>query len=403
MSHSSVATDAQRRGAILRDLAWSNERAGRGLQWAQTIPLLTVIGLLIAVGLAALHHGDGLVGGASLRDKQIVWFILAIPAGLLTAAVPYRRWRLWACWMFLAGLVGLLAVYLFDARQGSQRWIPIGPLSLQPSEFMKLAYILALADYLLYRTSHRRLWGLIPPTVLTLVPVLLILKEPDLGTSLVFLPVFAAVSYAAGARVRHFVLAAVVAIALSPVLWMNMSSEQRSRVTSVFSQRDGGQVPTGDGYQLHLSKQYLAFGGWLGREVDGVTVDDPAALKLPASRTDFIFCLVGDRFGLVGTLGTLGLYVVLVAEIGRIASRTQDGFGRLVAVGVAALLAVQVTINAGMTVGLMPITGLTLPLLSYGGSSLVSTAIALGLVGSIALRPQFDVAGEPFLFDDDEA
>jgi len=292
----------------------------------------------------------------------------------------------------------LVAVFFFPARNYSHRWIPLGVADLQPSEAAKLAYILTLAHYLRYRSSYRHLLGLAAPFLITAVPVVLILREPDLGTSLLFFPVLFAMLFAAGARFRHLLGVGVMGVALLPALWMAMSAEQRSRITAVFTQADGGPAPPGDGYHLHQSKTILALGGAWGSELSGLPVCDESAYRLPAARTDFVFCLIGERWGLWGALGVFGLYAILLGRGLCVAAATQEPFGKLVAVGIVSLLGTQVIINTGMTVGLMPITGLTLPLLSYGGSSLLTTCLALGLVMNIGLRPDFEVEGEPFRF-----
>jgi len=238
--------------------------------------------------------------------------------------------------------------------------------------------------------------GLAAPFALTLLPMGLILKEPDLGTSLVFVPILYAMLFAAGARIRHLLLVSLVGTALLPVLWLGMSAEQKSRVTTLFTQKDGGSAPKGDGYHLHQSKQVLALGGPIGSEFGEMAIDDRAAYHLPACRTDFVFCMVGERWGIPGTLGTFALYGLLFAKGLKIAAATREPFSRLVAVGVIALLATQVIINTGMIVGLMPVTGLTLPLVSYGGSSLLSTCVALGLLLSVGMRPGYEMTPDPF-------
>ncbi|MCA9072452.1 MAG: FtsW/RodA/SpoVE family cell cycle protein, partial [Planctomycetaceae bacterium] len=268
----------------------------------------------------------------------------------------------------------------------------------QPSELAKLAYILTLADYLMYRRNYRRWLGLVVPFLLTLVPVGLILREPDLGTSLVFFPILFAMLFAAGARPRHLVAIGLLGVLCLPALWWGMSAEQKSRVVTLFTQQDGGPAPRGDGYHLHQSKQVLAFGGVWGSEWGGMTMNDPLAYHLPAGRTDFIFCLIGERWGLGGTLLVILLYALLFGRGLTIAGATREPFGRLVAVGIVALLASQTIINTGMTVGMMPITGLTLPLMSYGGSSLLATCLALGLLVNVGLRPGYEISRDPFRF-----
>jgi cell division protein FtsW (lipid II flippase) len=252
----------------------------------------------------------------------------------------------------------------------------------------------------MYSENYRRLPGLIVPFGLALVPMGLILKEPDLGTSLLFLPVLFAMLFVAGAKLKHLVLVIVLGVAVSPIFWLGMSAEQKSRVTTLFLQTDGGPVPTGDGYHLHQSKQVLALGGVVGSQFAGTAVDDPLAYHLPACRTDFVICMIGERWGLAGALVVLSLYLILFGRGLYAAMATRERFGRLLAVGIVTLLATQTIINVGMTVGLLPVTGITLPLVSYGGSSLLFTCVALGLLMNVAMRPGYEIAHEPFRFAD---
>lgn len=364
------------------------------------IPWLIVLctAALVAIGMSGIVRGDELADGR-FATRQMVWIVLSIPAMCAAALYPYRRLKPWSYLIFGGCLLLLVAVHFFPPRNGARSWIPLGVAYLQPSEPMKLAYVLALAHYLMYRRNYRTLSGLIAPFALTAVPIVLILREPDLGTSLLFFPMLFAMLFAAGARLRHLAAVCVLGGAMLPVLWKVMSAEQKSRITSVFTQADGGAAPWGDGYHLHQSKQVLALGGTWGSELSGMPAIPAVAWHLPAGRTDFVFCLIGERWGLAGTLTVIVLYLVLLARGLAVAGGTDEAFGRLVAVGIVALLAAQLAINTGMTVGLMPITGLTLPLMSYGGSSLLSTSVAIGLLINISLRPGYDVAGEPFRFD----
>ncbi len=373
---------------------------GRGFRWAD-VPLwglpVTVFALL-AIGISGIARGDELEGAGTLANRQLLWVLVSLPAMAVGLATPYRAWRRIAIPLFIITIGMLIAVYFFPPRNGSRRWIPLGLMDVQPSEIAKLSAILLLARYFMFRENQRTVLGLLPPLLMMTVPVVLILREPDLGTSLLFFPLLFAVLIAAGARLPHLLCALFLGIALTPALWSVMSVEQKSRVTAVFQQRDDGELQTGDGYHLHQSKQMLALGGPWGSEIAGVSVADPAAYQLPAARTDFILCLVGERWGLPGTLGVLLLFAALIAQGLMIALSTRDPFGRLVATGVVAILATQCLINTAMTVGLAPITGLTLPLLSYGGSSLVITLTSLSILMNIGLRPELKVSGEPFQF-----
>ena len=354
---------------------------------------------LVALGLTGIARADELNDGPDLFSKQVTWVLMSLPVIVASLAVPYRFWKPIGYWLFAVSLP-LLVLVLFMAKRGGARcWIPLGFFDLQPSEFVKLTFILALAQYLMYRENHRRLTGLAAPFLITLVPLGLILIEPDLGSAMLFVPVLFAMLFAAGARPRHLVCVALLGVALSPVFWMKMSVEQKSRVTALFSQVDGGPNPGGDRWHQHQSKLVMSLGGVWGSESSGMPLDDPDAYRLFAAQTDFVFCMVGERWGLVGGLLTLAAYLALFAFGLMIAGATREPFGRLVAVGIVTLLATQTVINTGMTVGLLPVVGITLPRMSYGGSSLLTTAIALGLLMNIGMRPGYEMTPDPFRFE----
>jgi len=353
---------------------------------------------LMLTGLSGIARGDELVGRGDYFSRQLLWTALSLAAMFAATLPSYRTFREMSDGLFGISLLLLVLVHFMPAKNGARSWFPLGPVNFQPSELAKLAFIMALAHYLMYRKNYRRLPGLLVPFLLTLIPIGLILREPDLGTSLVFLPVLFAMLFAAGARPRHLVSVSLLGVAMLPVLWMGMNAEQKSRVVTFLTQQDGGPSPVGDGYQLHQSKRVLALGGVWGSEIAGMTLDDPAAYRLPAARTDFVFCLVGERWGVWGGLLTLTLYAILFARGLLVAAATREPFGRLLAVGIVSLLATQALVNAGMTVGLMPIVGLTLPLMSYGGSSLLATCLALGLLMNVAMRPGYEITPEPFRF-----
>ena len=354
---------------------------------------------LVALGLTGIARADELNDGPDLFSKQVTWVLMSLPVVVASLAVPYRFWKPIGYWLFAVSLP-LLVVVLFMAKRGGARcWIPLGVFDLQPSELVKLTFILALAQFLMYRENHRYLTGLVAPFLITLVPLGLILIEPDLGSAMLFVPVLFAMLFAAGARPRHLVCVALLGVALSPVFWMKMSVEQKSRVTALFSQVDGGPNPGGDRWHQHQSKLVMSLGGVWGSESSGMPLDDPDAYRLFAAQTDFVFCMVGERWGLVGGLLTLAAYLALFAFGLMIAGATREPFGRLVAVGIVALLATQTVINTGMTMGLLPVVGITLPLMSYGGSSLLTTAIALGLLMNVGMRPGYEMTPDPFRFE----
>jgi cell division protein FtsW (lipid II flippase) len=368
--------------------------------WFARIPWIIVIATagLVAVGVTAIARGDELFRLGEFAPRQRLWIALGLGAFVGSAVWPYQRLKWFTYFAYLGCLGLLLLVFVMPAKNGSHRWIPLGLMDFQPSEIMKLALIGALARYLMHRDSFRSWSGLALPLVVTLIPMVLILNEPDLGTALVFLPVLFAMLFAAGARPRHLITITLLGACASPLMWMQMSAEQKSRIVSVFRQKTGGDAPDDDGYHLHQSKRVLATGGAWGSWLTDAPMPNRRLYHLPESRTDFVFCLIGERWGLVGCLFTLFLYTVLFARGLMIAAQTREPFGRLLAVGIVALLATQVLINTGMTVGLLPITGMTLPLASYGGSSLLATCMALGLLVNIAMNPAEHATDEPFCF-----
>lgn len=304
---------------------------------------------------------------------------------------------------------------------GTRRWFKIGfGFQIQPSEFCKIAYIFALAWYLRYRSNYRKLLGLIGPFALTVLAMVLILLEPDLGTVLLMMPILFTMLFVAGAKVKHLLIILCLGVAVSPVLWMNMRGYQRMRISSVLLQSEriltlakehqgfaeillgkGNQDKLrtwerGEGYHLLHSKQAIESGGVTGYGfARGPYVQYD---YLPERHNDFIFAMIAHQFGILGCGVVLLLYIIMIACTIELAWLNTDPFGRLAAVGIASMFAVQVLVNVCMTLGLMPITGLTLPLVSYGGSSMVVNLIAIGLVNNIGRHRPFTVAKRPFEF-----
>ncbi|HWB00604.1 MAG TPA: FtsW/RodA/SpoVE family cell cycle protein [Pirellulales bacterium] len=368
-------------------------KLGRDLPW----PLLASAAGLMTVGLLAISRSAELASGSGrFVGQQAAWCVVATFAAGVVLLPNYRGLRTWTLGAFGLGLLALMAVYWFPPINGAQRWIRLGPIGFQPSEFVKVVYVAALADFLAMRGSVASLPALVAPLLVSLLPMVLILREPDLGTSLVFGPVLMAMLYVAGTTRRQFATLIAGCCVLAPVLWTQMSQEQRSRVTSLFQQTETGARPSADGYQLRQSKQLIALGGVLGSYWAGEPSDDRAAYHLPESHTDFVFSVVGERYGWWGMAMVLAMYGAIVWQSIAIAQHTREPFGRLIGAGVAALFATQAIINTAMTVGLLPVTGLSLPLVSYGGSGLLAHAVALGLVANVALHPGYEVGSAPF-------
>jgi rod shape determining protein RodA len=369
--------------------------------WFHRIPWsipLAIAGLM-AIGLLGLARcedfGDG---GRHYLRQQMLWAVPGLLAILAATLPSYRRLSNWSYALFGVAVVMLVAVYLFRPVNGAHRWIRVGRIGFQPSEFAKLALVLALARHLMHRENYRHLRGLLVPLVLTALPALLVLKEPDLGTASIFLPVMIVMLFVAGARRGDLLCVVLAGLALLPLFWTQMSPYQKSRVKVLLNPPQPGQRPSAESYQLYQGRQMMALGGPWGSIWSAPTTDDMAVYHLPEDHTDFIFCVIGERFGVPGLAVVLLLYGWIVWRTALVAMETREPFGRLLATGVAALLAAQVLINTGVTVGLLPVTGLPLPMVSYGGSGLLTHCLALGLVLNVALRPGYEVTNEPFRY-----
>ena len=316
--------------------------------------------------------------------KQLQWIGVSLVLAGMAAALPYVKLLKYSWFVYLFGL-GLLIVVAVMGRtvNGSKRWIDLKVLLLQPSELVKLTVIVALAFYLRCCKTHRTLKGLIGPGLIVAAPMLLILKQPDLGTSLCFVPVFFAMLYVAGAKKRHIglMIGGGVCIALIYGFCL-MKPYQLGRLTAFLNPE---RVAQAEGYHLIQSRTAIGAGGFFG---NGFGHGSQNALGyLPENHTDFVFAVCGEEWGLLGCSLVLILYALLISRIFMIGMEVREPFGRLFCVGLATLIGFQVFVNVGMTVGLMPITGLTLPFFSYGGSSLFAMAIGIGLVINIRRRP----------------
>ncbi len=331
---------------------------------------------LVAIGVLAIDTATDSASGTGPVQRQLVWTGIALVAMAAAAWPSYRLIYSLAYLAFVLCIPLLVAVYWIEPVNGAQRWLRFGPVGVQPSELTKLAFVAALARYLA-STEHR--WGwrmLFVPFALAGVPIALILRQPDLGSALLFVPVMTAMLFGAGLRTRYWCILLIAGIVAVPFLWRGMSPFQRARITSFLEQRDTGPRPNDEGYQLHQSKLMIALGGTKGSE-------DATDLHLPFDHTDFIFSVVAGRWGLTGVTMILGLFVVLFWRGWRVSSQAPDSFGRLLAMGLTTLLATQSLVNLAMTIGLAPITGLTLPFVSYGGSSLLTSFLAVGILLSI--------------------
>ena len=286
---------------------------------------------------------------------------------------------------YVFNLILLILVMLVgQTALGAQRWIALGPISIQPSEFSKLIMIIALAAMLEKRGGKiNTITDLAPVAAYVGVPFLLVLKQPDLGTSLVFLAIFFGMVFVAGVRLRLLLGIFGAGLAAMPVLWHFLKDYQKMRIM-VFM--DPNVDPLGAGYHIIQSKIAIGSGMLFGKGLFGGTQSQ--LNFLPENHTDFIFSVVGEELGFVGCAILLLLYLVVLWRGIRIAQDASDMFGRLLAVGITSMIAFHVLINVGMTMGIMPVTGIPLPLMSYGVSSLTTNIMAIAILLNIQLRRQ---------------
>jgi cell division protein FtsW (lipid II flippase) len=312
----------------------------------------------------------------------------------------------------------LINIPFVPVINNTRRWIRIHPAlpRIQPSELCKIIYILALAWYLRYRSNYNKFTALIGPFVLTLLPMFLILLEPDLGTVLLMMPTLLVMLFIAGAKVKHLAIIILLALLVSPLLWTKMNQYQRIRISSVLLQNEWiqakvsenprlGEILVGKtftkkdwesdwGYHLIRSKYAVASGGLTGHGFGrGPFVKYNF---LPERHNDFIFATIAHQWGFFGCVLLILLYCIILFCGLEIAAHNTDPFGRLLATGIVVMFSVEIVVNICMTLGLMPITGLTLPLVSYGGSSLLVSITSIGLLHNVGRRRPFSVARKSF-------
>jgi rod shape determining protein RodA len=296
--------------------------------------------------------------------------------------------------IYIVSMLLLVAVDVVGKiGMGAQRWLVIGPMQIQPSEIAKVAVILVLARYYhgLRKEEASKFLYTLPPLGVILAPVALVMVQPDLGTATVFGAVFLLMAYVAGARLIQLgglILAGVLSMVAGVKLGI-LEEYQVARLTSFMSQSEAGDL----GYQVAQSKMAIGSGGITGKGFDATTLANLGFL--PEHETDFIFSNLAERVGFVGSMLLILLFFVLIWRILHVATISRDRFGVLIAVGIGTMFLFHVLVNIGMTMGIMPVTGIPLPFISYGRSSLVVSVMSLGLLQSIAMRSRSEASKTP--------
>ena len=318
-------------------------------------------------------------------ERQGMFAAVNFVIAILFLNFDYRGLQQYGKQLYIFNLLMLAAVMFFGhAALGAQRWIQIGPISLQPSEFSKLIMIVCMASILEDKIGQiNSFQDLLPVAAYIGVPFLLVLKQPDLGTSLVFMAIFFGMIIVCGIRWRILIGLCVAGIASMPLIWQFLKDYQKMRIM-VFL--DPNVDPLGSGYHIIQSKIAIGSGMIFGK---GLFEGTQSQLNfLPENHTDFIFAVVGEELGFVGAVILLLLYLVIFLRGLSIAKNASDVFGRLLAVGITSMLAFHVLVNVGMTTGIMPVTGIPLPLMSYGVSALTTDILAIAILMNIHMRKQ---------------
>lgn len=357
------------------------------------IKLFLLVLLIASLGIITIYSSTAHTPSLAQRQlylRQIIWVLLGFVCLFVISRIYYRRLWDFAYLFYAIGVFFLILVAFAGlTRLGAQRWMKILWFNFQPSELMKLAVIIFLARYFNQGESSLRQeagnWGFVKaagiPLMIVLFSAALILLQPDLGTAAFIILIFIGMLFAAGVNLRYVFLIIAGMILTSPLFWYFLKDYQKAR-SLVFI--NPNLDPLGAGYTIIQSKTAIASGGLFGR---GWLGGSQSQLRfLPESHTDFIFATFAEEWGLFGSALLLFLYFILIRWLLRVAEKAPDSFGRLLACGVGLILSIQVIINIAMSMGLAPVVGLPLPLLSYGGSSFLVTCLCLGIVINIEKR-----------------
>ena len=357
----------------------SQDPAGLGLLGRLHIDVPLLLGLLVlcAFGLVVLYSASNQDLGSVKR--QLVRLGLAFGLMLALAQVHPARLRSWTPPVYGLGLLMLVAVLLVgDVGKGAQRWLDLGFMRFQPSEILKLAVPMMVAWLFAARPLPPSLPRVLGAAALTLVPVLLIAKQPDLGTAILVAAAGAAGLFIGGLSWRLILAIAAVGAAMAPMLWYGMRDYQRQRVLTFL---DPASDPLGTGYHIIQSQIAIGSGGVFGK---GWLNGTQSHLEfLPERHTDFIFAVIGEELGLAGILVLLALYLFIIYRGLAIAANAPDTYGRVLAGGLSLVFFVYVFVNTGMVIGLLPVVGVPLPLVSYGGTSMVTLMAGFGMLMAV--------------------
>lgn len=348
--------------------------------------VLAVTFFIFSLGVLSIYsatQAKGLPFGESYVFRQLTSAAAAIALMIVCITVSYQRFIDLSYILYGANIVLLGFVLLIGhTRLGAQRWFSVGGFAFQPSEFIKIGLILALSNYVgTKKDSMGALSGFLVASILLFIPFALVLLQPDLGTALLLVPIFFSILAIGGANMKYVIGMIVMGMAAFPLFWHALHEYQRQRLLVFINPNID---PLGAGYTIIQSKIAIGSGGLIGKGWLNGTQNQ--LNFLPERHTDFIFSVIGEEWGFLGALALILLYFMIVKRAFNIAMLTSDIYGKAVATGVGVMIALQVIINISMTIGLMPVVGIPLPLVSYGGSSLITTLAGIGLLVNVSMR-----------------
>lgn len=392
MPHGGPMRLGEKMGAVFDDGGCGPRFAPRG--WANRVDWSLAVSALAAVAIGAVYVAGSAPDsrGPGLAVRQLLYAAVGLAAMVGLMRLDYKRLLGAAPFLYLATLLLLCGVLFTRPINGARSWYDLKIVRFQPSEIAKIVTVLTLAYYIMYRDNYKRLSGLAVPLAIAAVPMALILRQPDLGTTMVFVPMFGAMLFVAGARLRHLAVIGVAGAAGLAAMWFTVMKDYQKR--RVLAWLVPEQYRSAEAWQLMQSQAAISSGGWWGTGWGGGDLN--RLHMLPERHTDFIFSVIATEGGAVTALALLGCFLIMgMAGLG-IALRIREPAGRLIAVGLTVQICSQAAINVGVTLGMLPTTGLTLPLVSYGGSSMIATFASLGILMGIAARQEPVLAREDF-------
>ena len=365
-------------------------RSLRNLEWPVVFAVLALVAFswpyMRSASYRAGPEGQGYY--TSSPQKQIVWVIAGAALAVVFLVPSYRTLSEVSMLLYGGGLAMLVLVLVLGVEvNGARSWLLLpGGERIQPSELAKITTVFALARFLAPERKARRMSSLVAALGIAAAPLMLVAAQPDLGSALMFVPAAVAMVFVAGARLRHIAVVAGCVIVMLPIAWLGMNATQRSRITTwLYQGRELTRTErVGQFHHLIQSKIAIGSGGWAGKGLGQGTQNKLNYLSF--RNTDFIFAVICEEAGFVGANAIILLYLLLAGAGLSIAQRCREPVGRLLAVGITSLFVVQGLVNIAMTIGLLPIVGVTLPFVSYGGSSTLASFVGISLLLNVGLR-----------------